>query len=36
MGTRPVAAVPLRPEEPTSLEALDSLGGALLERLEGG
>jgi anion-transporting ArsA/GET3 family ATPase len=35
MGTRPVAAVPLRPEEPTSLEALDSLGGALLERLSG-
>jgi anion-transporting ArsA/GET3 family ATPase len=36
MGTRPVAVLPLRPEEPTTLEALDALGGALLERLDHG
>lgn len=33
-GSRPVAALPLQPEEPTSLEALEALGAELLERLE--
>lgn len=33
MGSHPVAAVPLQPEEPTTLEALDALGASLLERL---
>lgn len=33
MGTRPVVPIPLQPEEPTTLEALDGLGGVLMESL---
>jgi anion-transporting ArsA/GET3 family ATPase len=35
-GTQPVVALPLQPEEPTTLAALEALGAELLDRLEAG
>jgi hypothetical protein len=35
-GSQPVVALPLQPDEPVDLGALEALGGELLRRLESG